>query len=188
MAQSRNNVITHGLSGTIGDTIVFRQRGGKTIVAALPKQSDSPSSPQQQQTRIKFQQAVIYGKAAVADPNARAAYAAQAKPGQSAYNVAVADFFNAPDIDTIDVSAYFGNIGDTITVRVTDDFQVAAVQVKIEDPNNNLVEQGAATPAGNGLEWIYTATAANGSVSGDKITITATDTPNNTTTQISILP
>ncbi len=31
MAQSKNNIITHGLSGKVGDIIVFSQRGGKTI-------------------------------------------------------------------------------------------------------------------------------------------------------------
>jgi hypothetical protein len=39
MAKSRNNVVTHGLSGLIGDLLVFRQRANKTIVANRPKLS-----------------------------------------------------------------------------------------------------------------------------------------------------
>ncbi|SDF09761.1 hypothetical protein SAMN05421825_1031 [Epilithonimonas hungarica] len=33
MAESKNNIITHGLSGKVGDLIVFRQRSGDTIVS-----------------------------------------------------------------------------------------------------------------------------------------------------------
>ena len=36
MAKSNNNVITHGLSGKVGDIIVFSQRGGKTIISKAP--------------------------------------------------------------------------------------------------------------------------------------------------------
>jgi hypothetical protein len=59
MAKSQNNVITHGLSGKIGDLLVFSQRGGKTIVSAVSgkprKQSDIPNTrtlPSQKSTRI----------------------------------------------------------------------------------------------------------------------------------------
>ena len=37
MAQSKNNVITHGLTGLVGDMLVFRNRGGKTFVSSNPK-------------------------------------------------------------------------------------------------------------------------------------------------------
>ena len=33
MAKSVNNIITHGLSGKIGDLLVFKQVDGKTIVS-----------------------------------------------------------------------------------------------------------------------------------------------------------
>ena len=35
MSRVRKNVVTHGLSGKV-DTLVFRQRNGKTIVATAP--------------------------------------------------------------------------------------------------------------------------------------------------------
>jgi len=38
MAESKNNIITHGLSGKVGDLIVFSQRNGKTIVSRAPKE------------------------------------------------------------------------------------------------------------------------------------------------------
>jgi hypothetical protein len=54
----------------------------------------------------------------------KAAYAAKAKKGWTAYNAAVADFLNAPDIDTIDLSGYTGQPGDPIRIIVTDDYKV----------------------------------------------------------------
>jgi hypothetical protein len=38
MAKSKDNIITHGLSGKVGDIIVFSQRGNKTIVSKAPKE------------------------------------------------------------------------------------------------------------------------------------------------------
>jgi hypothetical protein len=183
MARSNNNIITHGMSGMIGDMLVFRHRAGKTIVSAKPKHSNAPATVQQQAVRDQFQQAVIYGKSVTADPTAKAAYAAQAAEGQSAYNIAVADFFNAPDISEVDVSAYTGSIGSTIRIKATDDFAVAGVHVKIENPDNSLVEEGDAAADTDGLHWVYTATTANTSLAGDKITITAKDTPKHETTE-----
>lgn len=39
MAESKNNIITYGLSGKIGNILVFSQRNGKTIVSQAPKKS-----------------------------------------------------------------------------------------------------------------------------------------------------
>ena len=181
MAESKNNIITHGLSGKVGDIIVFSQRGGKTIVSKAPKQRKGEPSEKQKAHTQKFQQAVIYGKSALADPTLKAIYESGANTDKSisAYNVAVADMLSAPKIEEINLSTYNGEIGDTITVRVTDDFQVVAVSISIENADGTLVEKGNALPAPNGLDWIYTATAKNSDLSGDKITILASDTPDN---------
>lgn len=56
-------------------------------------------------------------------------------------NVAVADFFNAPNIQEIDVSAYTGQIGSVIRVRATDDFNVNDVFVHITNADGSLVEE-----------------------------------------------
>jgi hypothetical protein len=48
--------------------------------------------PAQEQHRLRFQRAVIYGRSVMADPEKRTDYSAAADAGQSAYNVAVADF------------------------------------------------------------------------------------------------
>ncbi len=179
MATSKNNVLTHGLSGTVGDLLVFRNKGGKVIVANKPKERTSEYTEGEKAHQQLFQRATLYGKAVLADPAKKAAYNAAAKDGQSAYNVAVADFFHAPDIDTIDISGYTGKVGDSIKITVTDNFQVSEVTVSIYNADGTEVEHGAAVQSANPSEWIFTAKLANESVEGDRIEVKAYDLPGN---------
>jgi hypothetical protein len=75
------------------------------------------------------------------------------------------------------LSGYVGKKGDAIRVQATDDFKVAAVRVRIENGDGSLVEEGAAVQQANALDWVYTATATNADLNGDKITIRASDKP-----------
>jgi hypothetical protein len=184
MARVSNNIITQGLSGTIGGTLVFRQVGSQTVVSAAPRESDKAPTAKQLAHQERFQMAALYAKAQLADPAGRAEYeAARTEDGGNAYAIAVADFLQAPDIHEIELTDYQGRIGDTIRVRVTDNFRVQAVQLRIENADSSLVEQTAAVRQPNGLDWVFTATAANSSLNGDKITILATDKPGNQTTE-----
>jgi hypothetical protein len=180
MARSKNNVVTHGLSGKVGDMLVFSQRNGKTIVSKIPNRT-APQSDAQIQHLQKFQEAVIYAKSVMADPTTKAAYAAKAQGGVTAYNVAVADLLNAPNIESINLSAYTGKIGDKIIIRATDDFKVTKVTVTITNADNSLVEKGEAVLSANGLDWVYTAATVNADLSGDKIVVQAFDLPGNLT-------
>jgi hypothetical protein len=183
MAQSKNNVITHGLSGKVGDLLVFSQRDGKTIVSRAPQAPVSASDKQKTQRQL-FQQATIYAKGAVSDAPVKEQYEATAKKkkGISAYNVAVADFFHAPNIETVDLSAYTGAAGDEIRILVTDDFAVQSVHVEIHNADGSPVEEGDARNTAGNL-WIYTATQNNDSLDGDRIVISAFDRPGNSDTE-----
>ncbi len=178
MAKSKHNVITYGLSGKIGDLLVFSQRAGQTIVSKVPQQKKAASEKQTEHRR-RFQQATIYARAAQADPELKAAYGQAAGAGQTAYNIAVADMLKAPDIESIDLSGYAGRTGDTILIRAKDDFMVKEVTVTITNGDGSLVETGLARPDVAGYLWTYTATQDNGSLDGDKIEITASDLPGN---------
>ena len=178
MAKSKNNVVTHGLSGKIGDLLVFRQRYGQTVVSKIPQQS-AKSSDRQAAHRKRFQQAAFYGKAAIDSPETASLYKAAATKGRTPFNVAVADFLNAPDIVHVDLSGYAGNVGDRIAVDATDDFAVVSVKVEIVN-ENGVVEEGEAV-RDVGYRWIYTATQENNDTATSKITITASDLPGNLT-------
>jgi hypothetical protein len=178
MAFSKNNPITQGLSGKFGDQIIFRQRAGMTIAAEAPGPSTKPRSAAQLQGQEKFQEAVVYGKWAKSDPEASKIYDV---PDRAAYHVALADFMCAPDIENIDIGDYTGQPGEVIRIRVTDNFKVDTVHLSIHNDDGSLVEEGNATSE-NGQDWLYTTTAINPILMGDKITVRAMDLPANLTT------
>jgi hypothetical protein len=182
MAKSKNNVVTRGLSGKIGNMLVFRQMGGETIVSTMPQQS-SVVTEKQLAHRKRFQQAVLYGTTAIESPETKELYeTAAAKEKRKPFNVAVADFFHAPDIDSIDISEYSGKVGDRIRIIATDDFAVKSVTVRISNADGSLVEEGEATQS-VGTLWIYTATQNNENLDGDKIVVIASDLPGNLTNE-----
>jgi hypothetical protein len=122
---------------------------------------------------------VLYAGGVAADPDLSEAYAGKTKPGQTFRNLAVADYLHAPDIDLIDLSGYHGKPGDVIRIEVTDDFAVKEVKIVITNSDGTLVEEGFARPEPSGYEWTYTATATNDDLSGDRIDVSASDTPCN---------
>jgi hypothetical protein len=137
----------------------------------------------QEQHRLKFQEAVLYAKNAIVDPATKEAYKASAEEDETAYNVAVADFLNAPHINEIDVSHYTGQPDSYIQVRAVDDFEVKEVTVSIQNSDGTVVENSAAVLQEGSIWWRYTATATNESLTGDKIIIRVSDIPGNLTTQ-----
>ncbi|WP_400190467.1 hypothetical protein [Hymenobacter sp. B81] len=189
MARVSNNIITQGLSGTIGGTLVFRQVGSKTIVSAAPRDTDKEPTASQRLHQERFQMAALYTKAQLTDPAVKAEYEAGRREDStaSAYAIAVADFIQAPDIHEVDLTDYQGQAGDTIRIRVTDDFKVLSTTVRIENGDGSVVEEGAAVRQANGIDWVFTATKPNASLEGDKITIRATDKPGNLTTDSRLL-
>jgi hypothetical protein len=186
MAKSRNNVITYGLSGKVGDILIFRQIDGKTVVSKVVEQKNTASDEQKKQ-RKRFQRATLYAKGAVHDKQTADLYAAASKKRKlSAYNIAVADFFHGPDIDTVDLSGYAGVAGDEIRIIASDDFAVKSVHVTITNADGSLVEEGYASQ-GIANSWIYVAQQDNECLDGDKIQITAADFPGNVAEQEEIL-
>jgi hypothetical protein len=187
MAESKNNPLTKGLSGKIGNGIVFSQRGNKTFASSPPRKRPGPPHPNQEPGQTKFQQAVVFGKAITEDPDVKEIYGDSAGPGQSAYNVAIADFISAPDISEIDLDSYTGLPGSIIKINVTDNFLVTSVYVHIHNPDGTLVEEGNAIFDLNTFYWVYTATVSNTELNGDRIMVTATDFPENSTTIAQLL-
>jgi hypothetical protein len=184
MAKQKGNVVTHGLSGKIGDLLVFRQRDGQTIVSKIPEQKKA-ASEKQVELRHRFQQATVYAKIAAGTPGTKELYEGEAKKrrGMTAYSVAVADYFNALDIDSVDLSGYLGVVGDEIRIIASDDFAVKSVHVQIGNANGSVVEEGYAANSVAGL-WIYTVTANNESPNGCKIVVSASDMPGNVTAKL----
>ncbi len=182
MARSRNNVVTHGLSGLIGDMLVFRQKANKTYVANKPRPSSKAPTTVQMEIRERFKRATRYAKTALNDLVLKAQYLLSAKPGQSAHNIAFVDYQKSPEFyEDMDLSTYTGAVGDTIMVSVIDDFRVKTVHVEIKAPGGAVLEEGFAVQNENELDWIYTTTADNSELLGTQIIFRAKDYPGNET-------
>ncbi len=178
------NALTQGLSGKVSGLVFRRNPDGSISAGNAPRTSGKAPTAAMQAQRDRFQQATFYGRAVQKDPATKAAYEGGVDTATtSAYTVAVADYLNAPSIRDVDFSAYRGRVGDRITIQATDDFAVTAVRVQIENPDGSLVEQGAAQAQPDGFTFVYTATAANATFIGDKITVTAEDRAGNETAQ-----
>lgn len=176
-----NNDLVNGSSGRIGDQLVYRHRGEKTIIAKRPKQKSVPSTEKQLLVQERFFNGSLYAKAVVADEAKKAIYQAKTKGYQTAFNLALSDFCKAPEIKLCDFDNYAGERGDKIRIRATDDFKVEAVQLQIEDGNGDLIEEAAAVLSDNGVDWFYTITVDNPFLPGTKLIVSASDMPGNVT-------
>lgn len=181
MAKSRNNVVTHGLSGKVGNMLVFKQLNGNTIVANPPRKNNRQLSEKQAAHTQRFAEAIIYAKAAMSIPETKLAYAAVTTVGITPFNVAMADKMRAPEIQEVNLDAYTGKPSDVIVVKATDDFKVTQVTVEIQHADGSLVEKGDAVFSETGLEWQYKAVSNNNAVQGCKVIARAMDLPGNVT-------
>lgn len=178
MAKAKLNPILEQVRGKVGD-LVFKRYEDETVISRKPDMEGVEPTAAQTAARERFRQAALYGKMVMADPAAKAIYEEEAKGrGQPVFSLTVADFFNAPSVDEVDLSAYAGRVGDAIAIRAHDDFDVTAVSVAVTKADGSAVEEGAATetPANSG-RWVYTATAVVPTGTSVRIAVTATDRP-----------
>ncbi|MBO9572680.1 MAG: hypothetical protein J7497_10815 [Chitinophagaceae bacterium] len=182
MAKQENNIVMKNARGMFGDQVVFKLRAGETILAAPPiVNTERVITAEEEAVREKFRQTVRFAKAAIKDPAKKEAYLAMAKRGQTAFNVAFSDFYFAPEILEINPDFYNGVVGDIITITAVDNIKVVSVNVRIIGAGDNLIEQGNAADALDGMTWKYAATVANANMAGVKIVATATDIAGNAT-------
>ncbi|MBI3788414.1 MAG: hypothetical protein HY276_09175 [Ignavibacteriales bacterium] len=175
MAKVRKNIIIEGLSGSLGDQLVVKTgKGGQTVISTTPKFSgDRKFTDAQAAQQEKFREGSAYAKDAAKKEPLYGEKAAGTP--QTAYNVAMADFMHPPEILEIDVSKYSGKAGETIRARAQDDVKVKTVNVVIATEQDQMIEQGAATPE-DGSWWKYTATA-NAPSENVKVIVHAWDLP-----------
>ena len=177
MARVKNNIITQGLSGSLGDQIVFRSdKAGRTIVAAKPAfGSEREFNPVQLAHQEAFRKAIAYAKTAKDET----VYVKKAQgTAMSPFNAAVADWFNTPEVVEIDASGWNGQIGQPIRIKAQDDIHVAKVSVVISDENSTIIEQGDAVQA-DGLWWTYTTKTPVSMNPKPYVVATAHDLPGN---------
>lgn len=149
----KKNILLENLSGSIGD-LVFRQMpDGRTSVSRKPDFSEREFSQGQKDHQDRFRLASAYASQAQTQP----VYIERARRKKKiAYNLAVADWFHPPVIDSIE------RFDGRIRVRASDDMQVVKVEVRILDREGTVLKQGQ-PKQNNPLRWEY-ATNVEGAV------------------------
>jgi hypothetical protein len=183
MATQQDNVLTHAMRGMIGSLVVFRNRGGKLVVAKKPKSPDpgKPLSEKQEASRRMFRHCSRYANSITEEQQAM--YAAIARNGQTARNVAFSDAYFPPKVTAIAAAGYSGLPDELIHIEATDNIRVAGVRVEIRTGAGELVESGEAADDGYGENWTYHTTATNPDLPGSTVTVIARDTPGNLATE-----
>jgi len=180
MAQIKGNLLIMGISGSLSGMVQFRQVNGKTIVCK-PRRSSPPYTTEKAlAVKSRFRMAVGYARMAIKDPEKKAFYQSKVTGGRLPYHLALADALTPPKVESINSSLYHGGIGESISIRATDNFKVVSVKVSISDGNDSLIETGFATQQMHGNDWLYTTTKSNFAVAGCKISAVAKDLPANT--------
>jgi hypothetical protein len=167
MAKVIDNIFVRGLSGKLGDQVVFRRlRDGRTIVCNKPDFSNRKLSKDQKNHHKRFQAASAYAKSASRTQPIYAQLAAGTM--KNAYNVALGDWFHPPMIHSVE------RRGTTIRIRASDDVRVTGVQVMVLDERGKVKEKGAAIRK-KGDWWEY------GTVTEGKLIVEARDLAGNVT-------
>ncbi|KIC91320.1 hypothetical protein [Flavihumibacter solisilvae] len=181
MAISKNKLLKN-VSGKIGNSLVVRQCGGKTVIAAAPTRRKSRSDPATTKRQERFRAASKYAHFALKDPGRNEIYAAACRGNQKPYHIAIRDYFKAPVLSDLRTSEYHGLAGQPLIVRATDNFMVTRVQFALLAPNGSFMETGEALPDINGVDWVYITLVNNRSLKGTLIRVTAEDLAKNKTT------
>lgn len=161
---------------------MFRKYGNTTVVYEYtqPAKKKAPS-PKQKLKQQKFKEAIDYAKAAMRDPELKKDYQLKAISLQkgNAYNAAIRDFLNKPQIRTAEI------FGQLVEIHATDDFKVDRVEVQIL-ADHKIVEEGHAVFLPDGL-WRYEIKNPFSDKQGEVI-ITAFDIPGNSDSEVIKFP
>lgn len=172
MALVKNNILLQFVRGTIGDQVTIYERNNQIILAKKRGPSRKKPTKKQLEARYRMKVAAAYATQMLEDPALKAYYKSLAGPGQNAYNMAIKDAYNAPEVQHIQLE------NDTVVVTAKDDFRIAEVEVSVVDAAGKILERGKAVLGRNGVDWYYKAGAMP---HGGKIKAVVVDLPGNET-------
>jgi hypothetical protein len=130
MGLMKDNDLTDGISGRVGNKLVFRTTKGITIATRRPKPTETPVTAKQTAHRENFKRAAV----------AKEEYSQMAgdKAFRNAFSEAVRDYLVAPGIENIDVSGFTGAVGSVILLSVAGVNKVVSMSVTITDAANKV--------------------------------------------------
>ena len=184
MAKVQTNPIIQGLSGKVGHGLMFRRlRDGRTILCQKPDFSRPEFSEKQISHQQRFKAAAAYAKEAAQSQSLYAEMAAESL--KSAYNLALSDWFHAPEISGCDWGNWTGQAGDEVRIRAVDDVLVAAMQVTFNNEQAEVIAGGEAIQLDETWWRFVMPSALSGAC---KITVTVVDLAGNVSEKTWELP
>ncbi|MBN2613764.1 MAG: hypothetical protein JXB00_19560 [Bacteroidales bacterium] len=180
MARVKKGSVVKGLSGRVGKSLVFKTYGDITIVSKYPDMSKVVPTEKQKNENGKFRDAMAWVKVQMSDQEIKQLYKAKTNGLQRPHNIALADYYNPPVINSVEVSIAQPSKADQVLIDATDDFMVTRVEVEIKDANGNQTEKGMALHMRDN-KWLYAVKRIYPSSAGLKITVRAWDRPENCT-------
>lgn len=153
MAKVKLNPILEHVSGSLGQDLMLRRLAdGRTILCVKPDFSNREFSEKQLGHQQRFRQAAAYAKQAAKTHPIYAELAAGTL--KTAYNIALSDWFNPPEILAVHTDMRPGQPGASIQIQARDDVLVTEVTVIISDDTGCVLDHGQASPHMEG-EWLY---------------------------------
>jgi hypothetical protein len=154
MSIVKNNIVTEGLSGMLGDVVVFRQLRGKTIMANRPRKP-TRQSELQRENRQRFRAATLFAREAMKDPEKKERYRVKARKLNlpNAYTAAITDYLRKPTVNSVKCK---GRSGDYISVNASKKgFTLASVEVIMTDAQGSpLITQAATLKDRGSNQWV----------------------------------
>lgn len=186
MAKVRLNPAVAAMSGKIGD-FVYRQLWGRQVVGKVPDFSRREFTEPQKAELARFGAGSLKWNGLSRE--VKALYTARAKelqmPPCALYQK---DNARLPSVEDIDLSAYTGQMGQTIRISAIDLVDVASVEVTIRLPGGETLESGAATRVASGdSHWTYRTTAVAASPAGVTVAAVASNWPGNKATAMKMV-
>ena len=91
MAISKDNIVTHSLSGKVGN-VIFKNYGDKTVISKYPDMSKVKKSAKQLENQDLFSRAHHYAKGIIVDPAKKLAFSKTIPKGKMVYHAAVSKY------------------------------------------------------------------------------------------------
>jgi len=183
MARVSSNLVTTGLKGMVGGTLVFRKINGQTIVSSAPQKGSREPSEKQQAQQDKFRLASLYASRVYADPALLEEYSVVAKKKGygNVRSLIVADYFRVPEILSLTVNTK--PAGSALEILVVDFMRAKSVTVSVLAPDGSVSESGKSNMGIDKQTWTYRVENAAHLVTGTRFEVKATDLPGNVTTK-----
>jgi len=174
MALLAANSVLQGLTGMIGNQLVFRKCGDKTVVSKKPYRCRRRTSELQQLYLSKFKEASRYARTLLRDRDKYEYYTKLAKKHKkhSAYNLIISEYMLFIRIEEKETPKQSDKKRVVLTVTKKNNYKVDSVNVQLLSPSGETLAVGEANRICSS-DWVFKLAAPP--EKGSSIIVTALD-------------